>query len=51
MIVSGLTTDSANGFSLRGGADTLSVGGTLRVNAGQAAANYAGSVPITVAYN
>jgi len=51
MIVNGLTTASANEFSLKGGSDTLSVGGTLRVNAGQAAANYSGSVQITVAYN
>jgi hypothetical protein len=51
MTVSSLTTASANNFNLTGGSDTLTVGGSLAVGAAQAAANYTGSVSVTVAYN
>jgi hypothetical protein len=51
MTISALTTSSANSFNLVGGSDTLKVGGSLAVGAAQRAANYTGSVSVTVTYN
>lgn len=45
-----VSTPSATGL-LTGGTETVKVGATLNVGAGQAAGTYSGSFPVTVAYN
>lgn len=51
MTVTDFTSDPDGTGTLTGGTQTLSVGATLKVGAGQAAGNYTGTFNVTVAYN
>ena len=52
MTITGFSTSPASGstFGVNGSAVTLFVGGTLNVNANQAAGNYSGSFTVTVTF-
>ncbi len=50
MTVDTFTASSTNSYVLTGGSDTLAVGGTLHVAAGQAAGTYTGTYNLTVTY-
>jgi hypothetical protein len=51
MEVNNFTSNPDGAGTLTGGTQTLSVGATLKVGAGQAAGNYTGTFNVTVAYN
>ncbi len=55
MTVTAFTSDPSGTGTLTGGTQTLTVGGTLNVNAGQAAGTYStassGGTPLTITVN